>query len=215
MSGVGTPAAAPSATTDPELRVDFGGPFAHREVAPDTAVRLGRAAVVRNQRVERALGRAVRCGGEVRGGIETVECLGLDAAGRRDGQHFAAQRNVQAAVPGHRERVGNRLVGQRRREEHRAVCFLAPQVAPDVAGGDRAGIEALPRIADGMHARRDAAVDLADYHGAAAGVVNHPGLQVIGAEVDERTDRSLGANNVRDRELVEPVLRRDDAAGVR
>ena len=37
---------------DAELRIDFGRPLAHGEVAPDAAVRLGRAPVVGDERVE-------------------------------------------------------------------------------------------------------------------------------------------------------------------
>ena len=77
---------------------------------------------------------------------------------------------------------------------------------------DRARIEVLPRVANRGDARRDAAVDLADHHGAVAGVVNHARLQVVGAEVDERADRALGADDLGDRELVEAVLRRHHVA---
>ena len=65
-----------------------------------------------------------------------------------------------------------------------------------------------------VDARRDAAVDLADDDGAAAAVVNHARLDVVRAEVHERADRSLGADDVGDRELVQSILRRDDAAVV-
>ena len=202
----------PERDDDAELRVDFGGPLPHGEIAPDAAVRLGRAPVVRDERVERALRRAGRCAGEVCRRIEPVERLGPDAAGRRDGQDLARQRDVQMPVRGHGERVGDRLVGQRRGEEHRAVGFLAPQIAPDVRRHDGARIEVAPRVANRGDARRDAAVDLAHHHGAVAAVVNHPGLEVVGAEVDERADRALGADDLRDRELVEPVLRRHHVA---
>ena len=112
----------------------------------------------------------------------------------------------------HRQRVGDRFVGERRGEEHRAVGFLAPQVAPDVRRDDRARIEIAPRVAERRDARRDASVDLADDHRAVAAVVNHAGLQVVGAEVDERAHRPLGADDLRDGELVEPVLRRHHVA---
>ena len=50
-----------------------------------------------------------------------------------------------------------------------------------------------------VHARRDAPVDLADDHRAAAAVVNHAGLDVVRAEIHERADRSLRADDVGDR----------------
>ena len=75
-----------------------------------------------------------------------------------------------------------------------------------------ARLEITPRVADRSDTRGDASVDLADDHRAAAAVVNHPRLEVVGAEVDERADRARGADDLRDGELVEPVLRRHDAA---
>jgi hypothetical protein len=56
---------------------------------------------------------------------------------------------------------------------------------------------------------------ISPHHGAVGRVVNHAGLQVVGAEVDERADRALGADDLRDRELVEPVLRRHDVVRLR
>ena len=64
-------------------------------------------------------------------------------------------------------------------------------------------------------ARRDAlrVERFADHHGAAAAVEDHAGLEVVGAEVDERADGARLADDVGDGQLVEPVLRRDHAAG--
>src|SRR5262249_50575043 len=80
----------------------------------------------------------------------------------------------------------------------------------DVRRHEGAVIEVAPRTLNLGDARRDAAVDLADDDRAAPAVVNDARLEIVRAEVDECADRSLRAYNIRDRELVEAILRRDD-----
>ena len=57
---------APKFNDNAELRIDFGGAFANREVTPDAAVCLGRSAIVGNEMIERLCGGADGCRGEVR-----------------------------------------------------------------------------------------------------------------------------------------------------
>ena len=52
--------------------------------------------------------------------------------GRRRRRGSRAPARCRAAVRRHGQGIGDRLVGERRGEEHRAVGFLAPEVAPDV-----------------------------------------------------------------------------------
>ena len=54
----------------------------------------------------------------------------------------------------HRQRIGDGFVGERRGEEHRAVGFLAPEIAPDVRRHDRPGVEIAPRVSERGDARR-------------------------------------------------------------
>ena len=59
-------------------------------------------------------------------------------------------------------------------------------------------------------ARGHPSVDLAEHDGAATGVLDHPGLEVVGSKVDEAAHRAGVADDGLDHELVQPVLRRDD-----
>ena len=74
------------------------------------------------------------------------------------------------------------------------------------------GVEVEPGLPDRVHARRDLPVELAHHDRAAAAVVDDARLEVVGAEVDERADRALLAGDLGDGQLVQAVLRRDDAA---
>ena len=135
-------------------------------------------------------------------------------ARRRHGEDLPGQGDVQTAILGQRQRVGDRLVGERGGEEHRAVGFLAPEVAPDVGRHDRGGARSgatrresrrpgaswRPSISPTTTAPRPA-------------VVNHARLQVVGAEVDERADRARRRRPPRRSQLVEPVLSRHHLAG--
>jgi len=53
-------------------------------------------------------------------GIEAVEALRLECPRERDRHDLAAERAVEGKIPRRGERVGDRFVGQRRREEQRA-----------------------------------------------------------------------------------------------
>lgn len=75
-------------------------------------------------------------------------------------------------------------------------------------------VERAPGVANGEGAGRHPAVDLSDDHGAAAAVVNDPGLEVVGAEVDERANGPRVADDLRHRQLVQAVLGGDHGAVV-
>ncbi len=79
--------------------------------------------------------------------------LGRDAARRRDREHLAGQRDVEIAVAQASPARRRSIVGERRGEQHRAVGFLAPQVAPDVRRDDRARVEVAARRRGCDHAR--------------------------------------------------------------
>src|SRR5439155_829398 len=150
-------------------------------------------------------------------GIEPIERLGVHAAGERHGEDLAGQRDVEWAVFGAGQGVGDRVIGEGGGEEHRAVGFLAPEVAPDVGGRGGAVVEFTPGVADyhdaGTDASRRVTERLADHDRAAAAIEDGAGLQIVGAEVHERPDGPRLADDLGDGQLVEPVLRRDHAPG--
>src|SRR5207237_4201626 len=89
---------------------------------------------------------------------------------------------------------------------------LPPEVAPDVRGHVRVFFEVPERASQLLDARGHAPVDLADHDGAATGVFDEAGLEVIRAEVDEAADRARIADDPFDDQLVEAVLCGDDVA---
>src|SRR6266568_1586227 len=98
--------------------------------------------------IERLLRGTRRGVGQVGRGIEPVERFGVYAARQRHAEDLARQRDVEWAVLWTRQAVGDRLVGQGRGEEHGAVGFLGPEVAPDVGGRGGAVVEVAPGVAD-------------------------------------------------------------------
>ena len=110
------------------------------------------------------------------------------------------------------ERVGDRGVGQRRREEQRAIAELAVEVAPDVLRQHRVGLEDPQHVVHRARARQDAPVDLADDDGAAIAAQDPPRRQPVRAVVDEAAHRARLADMPGDDEFVEAVLRREDEA---
>src|SRR5205823_73559 len=100
------------------------------------------------------------------------------------------------------ERVGDREVGDCGREQHRAVCLLAPEEAEDVRG--------LLRVGQLAQQTREplgtTTVELTDIERAPAAEEDAAGRDPVGAEVDERADRSLPADGGRYQRLVDPVL---------
>ena len=174
----------------------LGGAAAHHQVAVDPGVRLRRAAVELDQPLDRAV--------EVVG-VEAVERLDRH---RRGGEHLARELDVDRAVAGLGERVGDREVGDGGREEHRPVGLLRPEEADDVRRLLRVR-QVAKQLLEPVGA---APVELADVEGAAAAEEDAARLQVVGAEVDERPDRALRAEERGDQRLVDAVLQRDDEA---
>ena len=171
-------------------------PLPYCEIAIDARVALGRAAVEGNEPVDRAL--------EVVG-LEAVERLRLRGRGA---EHLSGEPNVEAAVARLLKRVGDREVGDRGREENRAVRLLRPEVAHDVVGRLRVrqvGDQPLDPLAR-------PAVELAQVQRTATADEDPPRREPIGAEVDEGTDRPLRADDGCDQGRVEAVLERDDEA---
>ena len=168
----------------------LGLPPAHREIAVDARVGLRRPAVELDEALDRAL--------EI-GGVEAVERL---RAGRRCAEHLFCDAEEEQTIARLREGVRDREIGYGRREQHRAVGLLRPEVAEDVVR--------RPRVADLPHEPIDPlarpAVDFADVEGAAARVVDAPRPQVVRAEVDECADRPLLPDGLGDERLVHPVL---------
>src|SRR6266851_1602229 len=170
---------------DGDLRVDLGLALAHGKIAPDAAMRFRRAAIMRHHRRHRALGArgvGIRHEGA---GIGAVEAFRLDALGERHRHDLAAERAVEREMLRRGQRVGDRFVGQRRREEQRAITELAPEIAPDIAGDDRVGLEVADEAVERGEARRALAVDLAEHDGAVPAIEDAAGPQIVGAEIDE------------------------------
>jgi hypothetical protein len=74
--------------------------------------------------VHRALGRSgIRAGAEG-GGVEAVESFRTDVLGGRDLQDLGAERAIERDVLRQRQGIGDRVIGQRRREQQRAIGEL-------------------------------------------------------------------------------------------
>ena len=108
--------------------------------------------------------------------------------------------------------VGDRLVRERGREQQRAIGELAPEIAPDVVGQHRVGLEELEKRVHLARALADRAVDLADDDRAAVAAQDAAGPELVGAEIDEAAHRPLARRSAGDGDLVEPVLRRQHEA---
>ena len=159
---------------------------------------LGRAPVKLDQALDRAF-EVLR--------VEAVERLRRD---RCRVQHLLGEANEQRAVAGLRQRVRDRQVRDRRREQHRPVGLLRPQVAEDIARR----LRVLEVVDEPDDALARPAVDLADVEGAPATEEDPAGADDVGAEVDERSHRAVRADGLGDGGLVDPVLERDDVAVV-
>ena len=166
----------------------------HGQVAVDARVRLGRAPVELDQPVDRAV--------QI-GRVEAVERLGIGGGLR---EHLPAQRQVQRAVARLGQRVGDRQVGHRGREQHGAVRLLRPQEAGQV--------RRLLCVGDvghkPPHPLGRAAVQLADHERRAVASQDDTRLDQIGAEVDEGADGAALPHGIGDLRLVDPVLERHD-----
>src|SRR6185503_13718207 len=89
---------------------------------------------------------------------------------------------------------------------------LPPQIAPDIPGRYRPFVEITPCIANRQRARRHASVDLTDDDRPAATKMDDARFEIVGAEIHEGADSTFAADDVGDLELVQSILRRDDAA---
>ena len=185
-----------------ELRVRLGAALAHRDVPPDAAVRLGRPPVERDHLVERPLrhfaGRLRREG--VR--IEAVEAFRRDVPRAGDAHHLARDFDVDVAIPGIGQRVRDGVVGERGREQLRAVGQFAPEVAPDVRRHDGGVVEVAKRAVELADPRCHTSVDLTEHHRAPPGVLDRTRLEVVRSEIDEAAHRARVADNVLDDQLV-------------
>ncbi len=137
------------------------------------------------------------------GGFEPVEGLRLD---RRLGEHLLREPDEEPAVARLCEGIGDWQVRDCRREQHRPVRLLRPQVSEDRVG--------RPCVLDVAYESLDAparpTVDLADVEGALAAEEDPPGADVVRAEVDEGADRALRADGLGDGRFVKAVLQGDD-----
>src|SRR5690349_11623956 len=84
---------------DAKLRIDLRRTLADRQVAPDPAVRFRRTPVVRDERIQRPLGRTLRRVTLVGQWIEAVERLRCHPSRAGDGVDLSSEANVQIAMP--------------------------------------------------------------------------------------------------------------------
>ena len=146
IAGVAMPASRAERADDRDLLVDLGLALAHREVAPDARMGLGAVAGVFGKRRDR--GARPRLAGAGREGfrIELLEADRRDAARLGDRDHLAPERVEHDEAPRVGEVLRHRVVVQRGREQHRPVGELAPEIAPDVVGQHRVGLEQLEQL---------------------------------------------------------------------
>ena len=176
-----------------EDRVGLGRAVPHRQVPINPRVRLGRAPVEGDQPPERAV--------QVLG-VEPVEGHGGD---RGLGQHLPRQPEQQRRVRGVLEDVRDRQVADRGGDEHRPVGLLGPEVAEYVPG--HLGVRDVG--GQGPDPLGDGAVDLPDEERRPVPAPHDPGLEHVGAEVDQRLDHPLRADSSGERTSVQAVLQRD------
>ena len=145
-AGVETPASPPSFGDDADLRIDLGAPLAHGEITIDARVRLGGATVEVGQRSETGARAGIGAGRrQEHARIEPLNPTGVTPraaataiTSRPSGSNTMRRRgsakfsDIEVAV-------------ECRGEQHRSVGQLAPQVAPDVVGEDRVGLEPASR----------------------------------------------------------------------
>ena len=97
------------------------------------------------------------------------------------------------------------------------ACFwlLVGVILPLLDVVDRAThIELIVKIEErrvqGLQARCDAAIQLAQHDCRAVAALNHPRLDVIGPEVHKCADYVFRPDNVGDNTFIQPILNRDD-----
>ncbi len=174
----------------------LGASLPDREIPVDARMRLRRAAVERDEPLDRAI--------EV-GRVETVERL---RARGRAGENLARQPEVERSVARLLQGVGDREVRDGRREEHCAIRLLRPQESEDVVR--HLGVVEVPgELHDAL---TSTPVDLAHTERAATPDEDAPRADVVGSEVHEGTHGSRCSYGFCDCRLVQSVLERDDEA---
>ena len=137
------------------------------------------------------------CAGAGREGrrIELLEADGLDAARRGDRNDLAPERVEHDEAPRVGEILRHRVVGQRGREQHRAIGELAPEIAPDVVGQHRVGLEqfAAARASSRVRSRIVPSISPTT---TAPRLPNRICARAVpvGAEIDEAAHRALRAD---------------------
>src|SRR5262245_38941244 len=143
--------------------VDLGRALAHREIAPGARAHLDLVARLVGKAIQHGarlglLGRRARPQLQRLEGAKTLE---LHARSERHADALADEGRQDGLVLGVAERVGERLVADRLREEQRAIDLLRPEVADDIVRYvcvHRMGKEFL----DARQALGDPTVKLAD-----------------------------------------------------
>ena len=199
----------PEFSNHADLRINFGLAFAHGQVAVNTGVRFGGVAVELGQGSNGGACPGVRCTGRKTGRIKPIEPDRHHTACCGYRHHFTRQpvkhHKTLRVFEIHSHRVG----GQRGSEQHRTVCQLAPQVAPDVVG------QHCSRLKNGqvaVHLPRtftNAAVNLAHHDGGAITEKDVARAQPVSTEIDKTTHGALSARQAGNRQLIEAVLRRE------
>ena len=130
-------------------------------------------------------------------GSEGAEAARRHPAGVCDRGDLAPDREPGRGARRVGEVAGHRVRRQRGREQHRAVGELAPEIAPDVVGQQRVGLEDPEQPVHLARAVADRAVDLADDDRAAVAVEDPAGAEPVGAEIDEAAHGALGPDTAR------------------
>ena len=194
------------------MRIDLGLPLADGEIAVDARMRFRRIAVEIGQCCDAGAAAGLRRAGREDFRVEAVEADRLDATGLGHGHHFAGEcveHNKAARIL---EIDSHGIGGERRREEHRAIGELAPEITPDVVGQHRLRLEDAKPSMHLAGAVADRAVDLANDHRSAVAEQDFAWSQPIRAEIDETAHGAAFADSLRDGDLVEAVLRREHIA---
>ena len=88
-----------------------------------------------------AVAAAMLAPGRKAAGSKPLKASGLIAGRDGHGHDLAGQRDQQRPVALRGEAVGDRVIGERGGEQHRAIGQLAPEIAPDVRGQHRPVVE--------------------------------------------------------------------------
>ncbi len=153
VSGVATPASLPSVTTIPSCASTSVRRLRTARSRQMPLCVLADLRLCATRASSDAAAASSGADGRYAEGSNPSNASGVTPRARATARISRASATYRLRYARHRERVGDRFVGERRREEHRAVRFLAPEVAPDVRRDDRAIVEAEPRVVNGGDAR--------------------------------------------------------------